>query len=108
MMRQMTTMFLPSNPIPIRDHHTDSPIAASDNTEQSRDIANNAADPFIATAQHRDKKQDTRPTPIKRKLASPTTIKTENSSSEDLLAHGTSPSTMMDTAPFTQEHDDDV
>jgi hypothetical protein len=109
MMRQMTTMFLPLNPIPIRDHHTDSPSAANDNTDQLRDTTNNAADPFIATVQHRDKKQDTRPTPTKRKLTASTTIEIEQPSSEDLLPHRTSPSTtMMDTAPCTQEHDDDV
>ena len=76
MMRQMTTMFLPSNPIPFRNH-AESSSDEIDNEEHSHAIST-AADPPIDRVNHRDKKQDTRPTPTKRKLVPNRIIKAEN------------------------------
>jgi hypothetical protein len=106
MMRQMTTMFTPANPIPFQHQHRESPAINIDNQRQILDT-NSLADTSITRVQHRDKKQDTRPTPTKRKLPPTIPIKTANSESEESSDHETSRSVLMDIAT-TQEQNDDI
>ena len=105
-MRQLTTMFVPTQPTPVQARTDDIPSATIKDHTNSSNINEYA---HITTTQHWFKKQDTWPTPTKRKLTQPKRTTDNNASnSDDEQSSNMSTTAMMDMAPTTQEQYDDV